>query len=211
MRKGLGMWVMSKLVMFIFLFSLVAMLSAYYMIYQDKVIDDTAKKVTQSIAETITDALAYKETTRTIWLDSNIWIRDVSRPYSLVLEWVPDSNRLVVFMTWNDQKDIGSIKSYSSASAVFITGSEDTESNFAVDHVCLYEINEDNCEEGSCNPDQIYDQMLIRPSAGDAYDRVDYLIIYKKDNKLCLAEKTVNVDLQTAIQGLKTVCGECED
>ncbi len=205
MRKGLGMWVMSKLVMFIFLFSLVAALGAYYMIYQDKVIDDTAKKVTQSIAETITDALSYRKTTRTIWLDSNIWIRDTSRTYTIFLQHVVDADyhRVAVFLAWNDHEE--KPESFAAASAVnMIQKGFGEDSVYAIGTVCFYEID----SEGDIN--EIGDELLIRPSSPDQDSRSDYLLVYKSGDKLCLASKNVRADLKEALDALKTECDtEC--
>ena len=204
MNKGFGMWIMSKLVMFIFLFSLVAMLSSYYLIYQDKVIDDTAKEVAQSVAESITDALSYREAVRTIWLSSNVWVRDTSRPYTLYIYYAENVgenlDRLVIFLAWNDHDSRPS--TFASAAAVnLVSDGEDT--SYTINHVCLYDIDSD----GGIAQD---DSLLIRPSAANFDDRANYIIVYKFGDKLCIASKNANAGLSSAINALKGECGNCD-
>ncbi len=208
MNRGFSTWVMSKLVMVIFLFSLVAALSEYYMIYQDKTVDDTAKKFVQSIAEDVSDALSYRTTTRTIWLDSMIWIRDTSKQYSIYLKYIPDVDynlgRLVILMVWNDHESIDEIKSFASAAGVSIlhSGASNEDLAYAVDDVCLFEM-DSNGELTQVLGEQ---GLLIRPSSIDDDYRSNYIIIYKDGNKLCIANNNVNVDLKTGISNLKSAC-----
>ena len=215
MKRGFGMWIMSKLVMFIFLFSLVAALSGYYVIYQHKVIDDTAKKFTQSISEVISDALSYQTMTRVVWLDSNIWIRDTSRPYTIVIEYVDGGggssfNRVVIFLAWNDHNSTDNIEGFASASAVNLMKSPSgwgqvDNSKFTIGSVCLYSI-ESGGHISSVSVDTS-DPLIIRPSAPDNDNRADYLLIYKTGHKLCIAKKNVGVDLQDGLSTLKSECG----
>ena len=202
MDKGFGMWIMSKLVMFIFLFSLVAALGAYYMIYQNKVVDDTAKKFTQSIAEDITNVLSYKSDFKSIWLDSGIWVRDTSRSYTLYLEYVPgkDLKRIVIFMTWNDHPSIENV-SFSAASAVSLVSGTKYKKNYLVSTVCLYNITSNGVSEIPMGSNG----LVIRPSNVKGY-RNDYILIYKFNNKLCIGTKTNDVDLQDAMDKLKIKC-----
>ena len=205
MKKGMGMWIMSKMVMFIFLFSLVAILGGYYMIYKDKVIDDTGKKITQSISETITDALSYQSTFKTIWLNSNIWIRDEAKPYTLALQTVKDGRagivRLVIFLAWRDQE---SPESFASASFVAAPLKRwRTDSPYAIKGVEIFDI--------KSRPGQVTAQpgrglLVIRPSIQSGA-RYDFIIVYKTRDYLCVGAKMENVDLESAKQALVEACG----
>ncbi|GEM_PF-5480550 len=211
MRKGLGMWVMSKMVMFIFLFLLVSILTGYYMIYKDKVIDDTGKKVTQSIAETITDALSYETTVRTIWLDSHIWIRDEAKPYTLALQVVSDNKnrilRLVIFLAWEDQENPETFASASFVAAPMKGLGISATSTYSLSSISLYNISfsggEASVEEIKGEPPRI----VIRPSSPKG-TRNDFIIVYKNRDKMCVGVKSNDVGLEEAKRALEEACNE---
>ncbi len=206
MNKGFSTWVMSKMVMLIFLFSLVAALGEYYMIYQQKTIDDTAKLVVQSIAEQISDALSYETTTRMIWLDSRIWVRDISRGYTLVFYYNSSESRLSILMAWNDHPNWGAINSYASAAGVSIIKPRFMSSNtpYSVSKVCFYNMN----SNGKLTRKYGY-MFEVRPSALSDSDRSNYLLVYKDDTKLCISNNNVNVDVKSGISALKQACEGC--
>ena len=111
MKRGIGMWIMSKMVLLIFILGLVFVMSLFLNIYQDKVIADTAKSYTVLWSEIASGALLYESSLDSSYLDDDVRVQDANRDYTVVVEKVYEDRRyrVVFLIAWQTYETIQEI------------------------------------------------------------------------------------------------------
>jgi hypothetical protein len=199
-KRGLGMWIMSKMVLLIFLFALVFVMGSFLRIYQEKVVSDTAKSFTVLWSETANGALLYSSSSETVYLQPLIEVQGASRDYTVVLEKVEEEPmRLVFFLAWGDYKDAKEIVAqgggFAAASVLNMPVN--------VEEIILFRGELDRPAFDEPRPSN---QLLLTPSA--AFDRRDTMLFVRNDKLFCAGSVAQAVDKPAALAALNRCCVE---
>jgi len=200
-QKGLGMWVMSKLVLMIFVLSLVSVLSMFVSIYSEKVISDTARSQTILISEIASGSALYASSLDSVFLESEVRVQEANRDYTLLIDKVEEDDnwRTVFLLAWNDQEtleDITERLGFASASATNLSPD--------INEVLLFE---GNAEDAGFEQK---DKILVHPSR--LVDRDSNLIFFRNITVFCVASVKAQgseaIKLKEAIERLGACCFE---
>ncbi|MBN3037611.1 MAG: hypothetical protein JW834_04140 [Candidatus Diapherotrites archaeon] len=177
MKRGLGMWIMSKLVILIFLFALVFVMSLFLRIYEDKVIADTARGYTTLWSEIAAGAGTYESSLETLYLEDKIQIQEVDAAYTLVLkpseavrQW-----RVAFLIAWKDHdspEQIAQTDGFAAASVVSLPRQ--------VERIIMFQGNYDDVGY------ETVEELLVRPSAPIGVGRDTNLIFYRNETVFCV-------------------------
>ncbi|MCD6414624.1 MAG: hypothetical protein J7L23_03270 [Candidatus Diapherotrites archaeon] len=208
-NKGLGMWVMSKTVLFIFLLLLVAVLSGFLNIYQKKVIEDSARSVIMLWAESA-NSVAQFPSGSAIWpLQQQVIIKSAGRKVSVAKDYTtgivaldsPDGKRLVFMLAWGDHNEtkIEDIPEYATA----------VSTGLPLDITNVYFFNGSTTPgdpptylQYAGNPKE---EIIVRPSIGGTRDA--YIVFYRNQTTFCIGTiKQTETDLKTAVGNIATCC-----
>ena len=195
MRKGLGMWVMSKLVMVIFLFSLVLVLSMFMRVYSDKIISDTAESYTLLWSEVASGSLLYRASGDSVYLPDIIRVREANREYTAVVKKSGDE-RVVFFLSWQKHDTLDAIQKEGFAAASGINMPEEVSEN---GKILLF--------EGS--PDEptfshVDNALIVKPSLRSYRDST--LAFYRNNSYFCVGTIKDGVPVEQAMNQLGACC-----
>lgn len=204
--KGLGMWIMSKVVIAVFLFSLILVLSNFLLIYQQKAIADTAKGRTKLWAEVANSVASYQSAADSVYLPKSIRIRDTSRKYTIGIRRVTsgtignEEKRIVFLMVFRDSGNLSEInrKGGFSAASTLVLPSE-------IEHSKVF-----NWTGG---PGAGYQEvlgesraLLIRPSKPTSEVRDQSLLFYRNKTAFCVGQKPEGTPMDVAMSELGEKC-----
>lgn len=207
-EKGLGMWIMSKMVIAIFLFSLILVLSNFLLIYQQKAISDTARGRTKLWAEIANSVASYPSASDSIYLSSAISIRKTSKHYTVGIgKVVPEGpqtegrKRLVFFLVFRDVGNTTEIEEeggFAAASSLTLPNSIETLKIF-------------NWKGGTgAGYEEVLsgDILLVRPSRTGEEVRDDSILFYRNKTAFCVGQKPAGegISIKDAMGELGRVC-----
>lgn len=197
MRKGLGMWVMSKLVMVIFLFSLVLVLTMFMKVYSDKIISDTAESYTLLWSEVAGGSLLYRSSSDSVYLPDIIRVREANREYTAMVKQV-GNGRAVFFLSWRKHDTPKELEKEGFAAASGINMptaiSEDGE-------ILLFEGSDDEPTFS-----HVDDTLVVKPSLRSYRDST--LAFYRNGSYFCVGSIKEGVPVEQAIDQLGACCQE---
>lgn len=195
------MWVMSKLVLMIFVLSLMFILSMFVTIYSEKVVSDTARSHTILISEIASGSALYASSLDSVFLESEVRVQDVRRDYTLLVDKVEEDGnwRAVFLLAWNDQKTLEDITDglgFAAASATNLSPD--------IHEVLLFE---GNAEDSGFKQK---DKMLLHPSS--SFDRDSNIIFFRNITVFCIAsvkaQGSESIKMKEAIEKLGACCFE---
>ncbi len=194
MRKGLGMWIMSKLVLVIFLFALVLVLTLFMRVYSDKIISDTAQSYTLLWSEIASGSLLYRASSDSIYLPNIIRVREANREYTVMVKKVGDE-RAVFFLSWQKHNSSESMHKAGFAAASGINMPP------KVDKILLFEGSPD--EPTFTHVDQ---SLVVKPSLRTYRDST--LAFSRNGSYFCIGTIKEGVPVEQAINQLGNCCQE---
>ena len=202
MRKGLGMWIMSKLVLMIFLFALVLVLTLFMQVYSEKIISDTAQSYTLLWSEVANGALLYKSSTDSAFLPNIIRVREANREYTVMVERV-GSERIVFFLSWlrHDTADAMREQGFAAATAINMPSAVSDDGKILLFEGLDGEIGFQEPLEPT--------ELLVRPSENVGRDTT---IIFTRNNEyFCVATVKEGVSIEASISLLGDCCDKDGD
>lgn len=196
MRRGLGMWVMSKLVLVIFLFSLVLVLTLFMRVYSDKIISDTAQSYTLLWSEVANGALLYRSSSDSVYLEDIIRVREANRDYTVMVSKV-DKERVVLFLSWYKHDTIPDMQERGFAAAAALNMPEIIDDG----GILLFE-----GASGEIEFKEVGTTLLVKPS--ETIDRDSTLMFYRNDTYFCVGSVKEGIPIEEAINKLGNCCQE---
>ncbi|MCK4327709.1 MAG: hypothetical protein KAW41_04500 [Candidatus Diapherotrites archaeon] len=196
MKKGLGMWIMSKLVLMIFLFALVLVLTLFMRVYSDKIISDTAQSYTLLWSEVANGALLYRSSSDSVFLPDIMRVREANREYTVMVQKV-GSERAVFFLAWYKHETAEDMRGEGFAAATAIN----MPSAVAGDgKILLFE-----GLEGEVGFEEPLDPsvLMVRPS--ERVGRDTTLLFTRKDEYFCVGTIKEGVSVEHSV----SLFGDC--
>ncbi len=198
-RKGLGMWLLSKVVILIFLTSLILVLSNFLVIYQQKVISDTAQGRTRLLAEVADSAASYPSSSDSIALNPSIKIKDTERDYTIGVKEV-ENDRLVFSLVFKNFKNITKIKQrggFSAASAIILPKE--------VENIKVF--NWTWQEYSQVPEDQTGSQtLLVNPAVPVGEEKENAILFIRNKTVFCVGAKPAESETKTMMNELGGAC-----
>lgn len=191
------MWIMSKLVLVIFLFSLVLVLTLFMRVYSEKIISDTAKSYTLLWSEVANGALLYRSSSDSVFLGDVIRVRDANRQYTVLVQKV-GNERIVFFLSWYDHDSVESMQKEGYAAATAINMPVEIEED---GKILLFE-----GTKGEVSFDESSNSLLIRPSK--KFERDTTLVFTRNESFFCVGSIKEGVPVNESIDLLGRCCQE---
>jgi len=195
MKRGIGMWIMSKMVLLIFILSLVFVMTLFLTVYEEKIIADTAKSYTVLWSEIASGALLYESSLDSAYLENAVRVQDANKDYTLVVEKVREgsSNRVVFLLAWYTYKTVDEIieeVGFASASVLNIQSEiEDIKLFSGSDRTAGYRETND---------------LVLNPSA--RVDRHTNLVFFRNQTIFCVGSVIGEGKLAEAIDIMRMCC-----
>lgn len=195
------MWIMSKVVIAVFLFSLILVLSNFLLIYQQRAIADTAKGRTKLWAEVANSVASYPSASDSIYLPSSIRIRETSRRYTLGIRKVTsggEENRIVFLMAFQETGNISEINregGFAAASTLVLPSEVDSTKVF-------------NWTGGGVGYKEVLgDQtLLVRPSRPVSEVRDQSILFFRNKTSFCVGQKPEGIPIDDAMTEIGNEC-----
>ena len=197
MKKGLAMWVMSKLVLMIFLFALVMVLTLFMRVYSEKIISDTARSYTLLWSEVANGALLYRASSDSVFLENIIRVRDANREYTVMVRRV-GSERAVFFLSWYKHETSEEMQKEGFASASSINMPTDVLDN---GKILLFE---GARGEVAFYPPEDPNVLIVKPSV--SIDRDTTILFTRNEEYFCVASVKEGVPMNAAVDLLGQCC-----
>lgn len=203
------MWMMSKLVLLIFLFGLLTVLTGFLGVYQEKVISDTARDNTALLSEVANTALSFQAAGGTYLLDPLIIVSDQNQQYTIVVRAIAEdsltNDRVVFLFAWLDHEDMASIDSeggFASASALEMPPAVSDDDYPGAGRIWFFDGQVDGEFELL---DPAHGDLFVRPSLSAA-ERDQYMLFYRNRNVFCVATMVQGIDLGDTLDRLAHCC-----
>ncbi|MFC2174410.1 hypothetical protein ACFLQ2_00885 [archaeon] len=205
MKRGLGMWIMSKMVMLIFLFSLVLVLTLFMRVYSEKIISDTARSHTLLWGEVANGALLYRASTDSVYLSRLMEVREASRPYTVMVKRV-SNERVAIFLAWglHETEDEMTEDGIVAATAVSMPFDISDDPN---GEILLFEGRDGEVGFREAFPS---DTLIVSPSVNSGRD--DTIIFSRNNTVFCVGTVKEGVPVEASVERLGECCyGGWED
>ena len=217
MKKGLGMWILSKTVILIFLFSLVMIMTIFLKIYSDKVVSDTARSYTTYWSEVASSALSFESSSDSVYLEPVIRVRESQKQYTaFVVKSKGRENRITFLLSWARFDQDKDYKDYKTEySMKYLESFEQKHGYAAASALNMPEAIEDiyffNVVPGSDPQDPEYDvirndeQPLIAQPSNNLERETDF-IFYRNETVFCVATLAAGQNITAAIRKVGRCC-----
>jgi hypothetical protein len=206
---------MSKMVLMIFLFSLVLIMTMFLRIYGEKVISDTARSRVAYMSEIATGAASFSSAVDSAYLERNIQIEQASRDYTIVVQSTEEGAgtrktfKTVFMFAWKDLETIDAINDaggFAAAAATTLPSGIKMIKFFKGKQRIVDDPTSAMGFEEMKGKDA--DTLVIRPSARASYWD-EYVLFYRNGTKFCIGTVTIGNNLKQSIEKFgKRCCGE---
>lgn len=206
MRKGLGMWIMSKLVIVIFLFALLFVLTGFLRVYEEKVIADTARDNTALLAEVGNTALSFQAAGGMFYLEPLVVVENQYQQYTVFVETVGsgDNDRVVFLLAWKLQDSLESVRAsggFASSSALDMPPEVRIDSGAGAGRIWFFK----GQAKGGFELVRRGDPLLVQPSL-TAGENDEYLLFYRNKNVFCVGTMVKGLDVKEQMGYLSKCC-----
>lgn len=202
-KRGLGMWVMSKTVLMVFLLGLVVVLTGVLSIYQERVIEDNARAVIMLWAESANSVVMFPSGSIILPIENKIMISGGTgkstqiRSYTagITHQGSPSSERIVFLLTWETGQpaedayandEINDIEQFVAAVALELPSQPPDDIRKV--HMFKGRLTSTNIPTYPLFLDTVDKDLVLRPSI-DGSKRDDGLLFYRDGPVLCIASK----------------------